>query len=390
MTANLSRFGRCRLFFALALLTFAPTLRADDLVAFGRQLFFDTDLSAQRNQSCSTCHNPVAGFIDTRDNGVAAAASLGSDGVSLGERNAPTVTYAALVPAFGIDATGVYAGGLFHDGRAATLARQAAEPFTNPVEMAMPSEAAVVQRVLEKETYFATLEALFGAAVLADPAATFAALTAAIAAYESSPEFVAFDSRYDRFLRGEYELTRPEEIGRMLFFSQVINCHSCHLVDAREHQPDESFTNFRYHNIGTPRNDELARANGSAGGSRDEGLLANPLVRNASEAGKFRVPTLRNVAVTAPYMHNGVFRELETAVRFYNRYTLIDEWSQRNPETGRRWRDAEVPATVDFELLRAGQPMSEMQVQAILAFLRALTDRRYERLVYGDTASPGK
>jgi len=363
---------------------------ADGLADLGRQLFFDNDLSLHRNQSCAGCHNPANAFTDQRDNGVDAAASLGSDGRSVGTRNAPSITYAALIPPFGADDTGAYAGGLFHDGRADDLARQAAEPFTNPIEMAMPDAAAVVRRVLEKPQYVTALAAHFGAAVLDDAAMTFRAVTEAIAAYERSPEFVAFDSRYDRYLRGEYRLTRDEEIGRMLFFSQVINCHSCHLVDARENRQGESFTSFRYHNIGVPPNERLRQVAGTDPDERDEGLFDNPGIADPSTVGKFRVPTLRNVAVTAPYMHNGVFRNLETAVRFYNRYTLNDRWSRANPETGRPWEDAEVPETVDVELLRAGQPMSEMQVRAVIAFLRALTDQRYEHLVFGETSTSGR
>lgn len=368
----------------ILVLLLAGASPADELSELGQQLFFDTDLSANRNQSCSSCHNPANAFSDQRDNGVGAAASLGSDGRSLGTRNAPAITYAALIPVFGVDDTGAYAGGLFHDGRAADLAGQAAEPFTNPIEMGLPDAAAVVRRVLEKPQYVAALSAHFGSAVLDETGATFRAITEAIAAYERSPEFIAFDSRYDRYLRGEYRLTRDEEIGRMLFFSQVINCHSCHLADARENRPREPFTTFRYHNIGVPPNERLGHANGTSPDWRDAGLLDNPAVAEESAAGKFRVPTLRNVAVTGPYMHNGVFRDLETAIRFYNRYTLTDRWSQTNPETGERWHEPEVPGTIDNALLQAGQPMSEMQVRAIVAFLRALTDQRYEHLVYDE------
>ena len=105
-----------------------------------------------------------------------------------------------------------------------------------------------------------------------------------------------------------------EEIGRMLFFSQVINCHSCHLADAREDRPREPFTTFRYHNIGVPPNERLIQANGTSQGWRDAGLLDNSAVADQSAAGKFRVPTLRNVAVTAPYMHDGRLRSLTDVV----------------------------------------------------------------------------
>ena len=140
MSAQCASHRRHALIAILAVLL-AGASPADELSELGRQLFFDTDLSANRNQSCSSCHNPANAFSDQRDNGVGAAASLGSDGRSLGTRNAPAITYAALIPAFGVDETGAYAGGLFHDGRAADLAGQAAEPFTNPIEMGLPDAA---------------------------------------------------------------------------------------------------------------------------------------------------------------------------------------------------------------------------------------------------------
>jgi cytochrome c peroxidase len=356
---------------------------AAELADLGRALFFDTGLSLNGNQACASCHNPAAAFSDNRDNGVGGAVSLGTDGKSLGDRNAPTITYASLIPEFGLDDTGVYAGGFFHDGRARSLNEQAGEPFTNPIEMALPDNEAVVRKVLARNEYVASLREHFGESVLLDPVRSFAAITESISAYERTPEFMAFDSRYDRFLLGELELTRDEEVGRMLFFSQLINCHSCHLIDEREFRQGESFSTFRYHNIGLPVNNTVRAKNGLGVRHRDNGLAENDAVASGSEAGKFRVPTLRNVAVTGPYMHNGIFQELETAIRFYNRFTLTDRKSQVNPETGDFWGEPEVVETVDLELLQQGQPISDLQVKALIAFLRALTDRRYEHLLNG-------
>jgi len=351
------------------------------LVELGRSLFFDTGLSAKGTQACASCHNPAAAFTDSRDSGVGRAVSLGDDNQSLGDRNAPTILYAALVPAFGRDAAGEYAGGLFHDGRAADLADQAGQPFTNPVEMALPDNAAVVARVRANANHARALRELFGAAVLDDDRAAFRAITESIAAFERTGEFTAFDSKYDRSLRGEYELSPREELGRKLFYSQLFNCHSCHLLETREFVAGEPFSNHRYHNIGVPVNRAVRSKSGLGAAYRDDGLLDNPQVDDVGQAGKFRVPTLRNVAVTGPYMHNGVFRELTTVVLFYNKYTLSNAESQLNPETGRPWGDPEVPETVDFGLLRQGQPISPIQVSALVAFLEALTDRRYEHLL---------
>ena len=130
------------------------------LVDFGRALFFDPNLSLNRTQSCATCHDPARAFVDSRDNGVGGAVSLGDDGRSLGDRNAPSLTYAALTPPLRRNADGVYEGGLFHDGRARDLADQAGQPILNPLEMNMPDAAAVAARVSENPAYVATLREL--------------------------------------------------------------------------------------------------------------------------------------------------------------------------------------------------------------------------------------
>jgi len=366
--------------------TFAAT-GADELAKLGQALFFDSNLSATRNQSCASCHDPEQAFSDSRDNGVSGAVSLGDDGTSLGDRNAPGTTYASLIPDFHKNDKGEYVGGYFLDGRAATMADQAAGPFVNPIEMALPDDAAVVDRVRENSYYVEALREHFGESIFSDSDKAFRAITESIVAFERSALFAPFDSKYDRYLQGEYELSVAEELGRVLFFSQLINCSSCHLLDTREFSPGEIFSNHRYHNIGVPTNRHVREKNGVSISHRDLGLLENPAVDDPVMAGKFRVPSLRNVAVTGPYMHNGVFQDLRTAILFYNRFTLSNRKSQTNPETGELWGEPEVAETVDFDLLREGQPMAENYVVAIVAFLRALTDQRYESLL-DQSASP--
>ena len=289
--------------------------------------------------------------------------------------------YAQLSPEFGLDETGVYAGGLFYDGRAKDLAGQAGQPFTNPLEMNLPDNAAVVERVRENPAHVAALKAHFGESIFEDTESAFAAITESIAAFERTDQFAPFDSKYDRFLRGEYELTAQEELGRKLFFSQVFNCHSCHVVDMRENTAYEPFTNFRYHNIGVPVNALVREANGLGVAHRDLGLLENPDIDDPAQAGKLKVPTLRNIAVTGPYMHNGAFKELESVILFYNKFILSNPESQMNPETGRPWDEPEMPETIDFDLLETEQPVSPLQIAPLVAFLEALTDQRYEHLL---------
>jgi cytochrome c peroxidase len=348
----------------------------------GRLLFFDANLSLQRTQSCASCHDESRAFSDARGNGVGGAASLGDDGRSLGDRNAPALTYAALTPPFRITGEGRPVGGFFLDGRAATLQEQAAEPFLNPLEMQMPDPAAVVARVRENPTYEQSLRRLFGEGVFEDTDTAYRAVGESLAAFEQTDELAAFDSRYDRHLRGEYQMSEQEALGRDLFFSQLTNCSLCHALSPHAtNDARETFTDYGFRNIGLPANAVLRSANGTKPGHTDRGLLDNPAVEGAEHAGKFKVPTLRNVAVTAPYMHNGVFRELRTAIHFYNRYLVHNPASMTNPETGEAWAPAEVEETVDLALLREGQPLSDERIALIEAFLRTLTDERYEHLL---------
>lgn len=353
----------------------------NDLADLGRLLFFDTNLSNQRTQSCATCHDPSVAFVDARDSSVDGAASIGDDGHSIGDRNTPSAAYAYLTPNFHQNEEGEYIGGLFVDGRAATLQAQAIEPLFNPIEMALRDPSIAQQRIAENPLYVEILSQIYGEDILLDADAVVDALGASMAEFEKTDFFSPFDSKYDRFLVGEYKMTALEEMGRSLFFSPLTNCTSCHLINISSTSKRETFTNYRFHNIGLPANVRLRARNGQSVEFRDRGLLGNPLVEDASVDGKFKVPTLRNVAVTGPYMHNGVFKELSTAILFYNKYTVVNQQSQTNPETGGPWGEAETPLTVDFDLLNQGQPIDQTRLKALIAFLETLTDKRYETLL---------
>jgi cytochrome c peroxidase len=208
-------------------------------------------------------------------------------------------------------------------------------------------------------------------------------MTKALAAFERTPDFAPFDSKYDRYLRGEVKLTDQEELGRVLFFSsQFTNCSQCHRLDTIGASSKEVFSNFQYHNIGTPLNTALHAANGKPA---DRGLSANPAFKGTPkegpEAGKFKVPTLRNVAVTGPYMHNGVFKDLRTVVLFYDKYNSKAAKRQINPETGKPWEAPEVPDNISMKELEIGPGLDDKRVDALVAFLKTLTDKRYERLL---------
>jgi len=360
-------------------LAFGAHLRAGQ--ALGEALYFDTDLSRNRTQACATCHVPEAGFVDPRPTAAGRAVSLGDDGHSLGDRNAPTAAYARFSPRFRLDERGDYLGGLFLDGRAPALEDQAGGPPLNPLEMAMPDKASVVARLQENPRYRQAFAQLYAPDVLDDTEAGYTAMTQSIAAFERTAYFAPFDSRYDRWLRGEEALTEQEELGRVLFFSrQFANCSECHLSERSRLLPEETFSNFKYHNIGVPVNRQARAVNGVPPGHVDRGLAENPAA-DAQQSGKFRVPTLRNVAVTGPYMHNGVFHDLRTVVLFYNKYNTKNPERLVNPEAGQPFEAPEVDANLSLRELQIGPALDDKRIDALVAFLRTLTDRRYEPLL---------
>ncbi|GGY38901.1 methylamine utilization protein MauG [Bacterioplanes sanyensis] len=369
----------------------------------GKQLFFDTNLSASRTQSCASCHDPEHGFIDSRTgaDGLMRFASLGDDEVSLGDRNAPTAAYAQFSPEFyqgqrqrfntdgDFSTYQGYLGGQFHDGRADDLAAQAGGPPLNPAEMNMPDKAAVVSRLLENDDYQRQFTALFGADIWDDTDAAYAAMTQAIGEFEKSTEFAPFDSRYDRSLlpvgdanRYTYHPASKAALGKALFFStEFTNCAACHQLKPQG-QRGEVFTGFEYHNLGVPENTALRALNGASG--PDLGLQQH--VDETSLAGKFKTPTLRNVAVTGPYMHNGVFRQLDTVLLFYEHARQRANGKATdfvNPETGVAWRAPEVDRNLsNVELGSGSKDLSDKQNrEALECFLMSLTDARYEHLL---------
>ena len=350
--------------------------------ALGRALYFDVNLSKNRSQSCATCHSPDFGFTDPRGNASGKAVSLGDDGHSLGDRNAPTASYAAFSPDFHRDDTAQYVGGQFLDGREKDLAGQAGGPPLNPIEMGMPDKAGVVGRLKENAAYVTAFRSFYGGDIFDRPDDAYRAMTESIAAFEKTDFFAPFDSRYDRYLRGEYQMTVLEDLGMTLFFSQQFsNCNICHQLKPTPNRTGETFSNYQYHNIGVPPNDAARAVNGVAADHVDRGLLDNPAIDDPAQAGRFKVPTLRNVAVTGPYMHNGVFKDLRTVVLFYNKYNSKSARRQINPETGEQWRAPEVPDNLALKELETGPALDDRRIDALVAFMKTLTDARYEHLL---------
>ena len=377
-----------KIFYCLLIaLTFTNYVNAESQLneaQLGQLLFLDPNFSANRTMSCSTCHEPAKGFTDHRENSGDGIASLGDDGKSFGGRNAPMAGYANTSPSFHFDdVLKEYVGGQFWDGRANTLAEQAMGPPLNPAEMGLPNAETVVERIQENPFYVTTFKKLYGESVFDlssnnDVLPAFQGFANAIQAFENTKQFASYDSKYDRFLKDEYELTVLEDLGRTLFFSNNnVNCNSCHLLKT-EDSKQEPFTNHQYRNIGVPSNEKLIQLAGLNPDHIDHGLLENPAVDDVKYDGKFKNPSLRNVAVTAPYMHNGVFKDLRTVMAFYDHYNNPER--NINPETGKTWRVPEVPSTVDKEDLEA-KALTDRKIDALIAFMKILTDKRFEPLL---------
>jgi cytochrome c peroxidase len=364
----------------------------------GRALFFDKNLSKNRTQSCASCHQPEFAFMDARKDpqGKVGAFSLGDDGFSLGDRNTPSITYARFSPDFNLgeherfnsqqSAYKGYQGGFFWDGRAATLAQQAAGPFLNPIEMAMPNAAAVMERIKANPEYQVSFKTFFGEAIFADDEQAYLKVTQVIAEFEKTTEVNRFSSKYDRALKGDYfydPLTKEAQ-GKALFFSQQFtNCATCHQLKPNNHK-QEMFTSYEYHNIGAPQNTVDRQSAGKNIDFKDPGLIDNPfIIQEEALRGKFKVPSLRNVAVTAPYMHNGVFKDLRTTLVFYQSF-LEGTKHTHNPETGLPWAPAEHSENLAEQELKDGKLLKDDEIDALVCFLRSLTDKEYEHLLPKD------
>lgn len=335
----------------------------------GQLLFEDTALSANGNQACATCHDSTHGFADPAVT-VNSPVSEGSKPGEFGDRNAPTAAYAKFTPAFSANCndanfTGVPCGGQFLDGRRDTLAAQAGDPFLNPVEMANDNEADVVNKV-RLSTYADKFRQVFGDSVFSDTSLAYQKITKAIAAYESTNEFAPFDSKFDCYLQdpANYPLSTLEQQGFDLFTGQA-NCSVCHTIPTNG--DPVLFTNHMYFNIGVPQNPNHPMGTGFV----DHGLMNH--THDSTHDGLFKTPTLRNVALTAPYMHNGVFATLEDVVKFY----FVD-LKQGEPDVDPT-RAGDQPPEVDMNISpevenRGFLAQDPANITALVAFMQTLTD----------------
>ena len=370
---------------------------AEQLTALGRAMFFDKGLSANGRIACASCHDPAFAFGPSNS----AAVQPGVRADRRGFRAAPSLRYLHSLPPFtehhfdndGDDSMDLGpTGGHTWDGRAGSAHEQARLPLLAPDEMGNANEEAVVRK-LERAPYAAQMRAAFGADVFADPAQAFTAATLALEVFQQSPrEFYPYSSRYDAVLRGQATLTPREARGLALFNDPAKgNCASCHLSSPTPDGAFPLFTDFGHIAIGVPRNEGLPANDDPR--FFDLGLCG-PLRRDfagkpeaAEYCGRFRTPSLRNVALRKVFFHNGVVRSLDEAVRFYaTRDTDPRHWYGRDAR-GRVRRYDDLPSryhgNVNTEPPFGAKPgsgavLDETEIGDIVAFLKTLTDADLE------------
>jgi len=361
------------------LLAAAGTAQAGGLTkteTLGQSLFFDRNLSQPAGVACASCHSSTVGWTGS-DQAVnlTGVAYPGAVDTRFGNRKPPTAAYAGDSPILHyVDSTTGWVGGMFWDGRATgatlgdPLAEQAQGPFLNPLEMNNPSATAVVAKV-RVSNYAPLFKRVWGRGIFNHTNSAYVAIARSIAAFERSPKVSAYSSKYDAYLAGRATLTKAEKNGMKLFTGKA-NCSNCHVPP--------QFTDYSYDNLGIPKNPLnpfYSEPGPNPLGAAWVDLGLGGYLKSASFAasvyepqlGKFKVPTLRNVAklpyptFVKAYGHNGYFKSLWAVVHFYNTRDVMP------------WPAPEVAANVNTtELGNLG--LTRHQENDIVAFLGTLSD----------------
>lgn len=282
-------------------------------VALGRKLFYDNLLSANNSMNCGSCHQLRNYFVDSN-----LAHSTGIDGIA-GTRNA--------MPLFNIG----WAKNFFWDGGAADLETQVIGPITNPIEMHETMDN-VVSKLQNHPEYPSLFKKAFGTDQISSKYIMYA-----IAQFERT--LISGDSKFDRWIAGKEALTAEEQRGLEIYLNENKgDCAHCHAYGS-------TFTDFEYRNTGL---DSIPV---------DKGRALITLI--STDEGKFKTPSLRNIAMTAPYMHDGRFKTLRECIDHYN--------------TGFKYTK-----NLAAELLpKPKGRMSEQDINDLMAFLRTLTDYNF-------------
>ena len=288
----------------------ANNAQTAEKIALGQRLFFDTRFSSDGTVACGTCHSPAAGYADGRPVGRGVKGQEGS-------RNTPSVLNAAFYTT------------MFWDGRAPTLEEQAKGPLTNPIEHGLKNHDQLLAVVRRDETYVEQFRRVFNVSA---KTITIDHVTKAIASFERT--IVAGDSPVDRYLyKGDKSALSPAAVRGFEVFRTRGRCASCHLIGPK----DALFTDNKFHNIGVGLDDikdnmfELVNAfieSKIKGVSVDTTVLTGKNIShlgrfavtlNPVDLGNFKTPTLRNIELTGPYMHDGRFKTLAKVVDFYGK-----------------------------------------------------------------------
>lgn len=283
-------------------------------IELGKELFFDTLLSKDSTISCASCHQPAFAFADT------VAFSIGVRNQK-GTRNTPSSMNMLSRPYF------------FYDGRAGSIEEQVLMPIHNPIEMDL-SISELLSRLNNHSHYQAAFQAIYG--TNPDSATLGAALGAFVFSLESPG-----DSPFDEWINGNTTAMTPEQIKGRDIFNEKAKCFDCHFG------PD--FTGDEFRNIG------LFNGSDTLG---DVGRFEH--TQDSSDLGKLKVPGLRNVAITAPYMHNGMFATLEEVVDYYDNPTQFVHGAI-NTDT----------------LLQEPLNLTQEEKDCLVQFLHALTDKAF-------------
>ena len=342
----------------------ADNPQTPEKIALGDKLFDDKRFSATGQVACNTCHDPKKAFTDSP---LRTSEGIKRAGKALtGTRNAPTVLNAA------------YFDSMFWDGRSPSLEDQSQHPFVNPVEMGLKDHQPILKIVRSDPAYVKAFEQVFGKK---GDQVTMREVEQAIAAFERTK--IAGDSPFDRYYYGGQTdaLSAAQKRGLDLFVNKG-RCVSCHVIE----QTQALFTDNRFHNIGVGINDiqkdvpELAGAFLQAkatlaevdrrvlGDKRTSELGRFAISREFEGLGAFKTPTLRNVAVTPPYMHDGSKKTLKDVVVHYNNGGVTKEGDPVN----------------DF--LSGGiRPLNltDQEVDDLVSFMEALTSPQYASLPSG-------
>lgn len=326
-------------------------------VRLGGALFNEKRFSSTGAVSCSTCHDPAKAFTD-------GPLSV-SEGVNklTGTRNAPTVVNAA------------YNLSQFWDGRRPSLETQSGDPFLNPVEMALPSHDAILKIVRADPGYQQMFRDAFG--VAAD-AISMGHVEKAIAAFERT--IISGDSPFDRWRYGGDETAISDQAKRGFeIFTTQGRCESCHTIS----ETYALFSDQKFHNLGIGFS-KIANDAGRVVGEylvaakdereADKAILGDAKIseigrfavsRQLQDIGQFKTPTLRNIAATAPYMHDGSLKTLREVVEFYN--TTISPHEDQKQE----------PNAFQSGGIRPLE-LTDAQIDDLVAFLKTLTSPQYQ------------